>query len=34
MNKMIEKFKNEDIAVHCNTQKEYDELMKLLKKKI
>lgn len=32
MNKMIEKFKNEDIAVHCNTQKEYDELMKLLKK--
>ena len=32
MNKMIEKFKNEDIAVHCNTQKEYDELMKLLEK--
>lgn len=32
MNKMIEKFKNENIAVHCNTQKEYDELMKLLEK--
>lgn len=32
MNKMIEKFKNEDIAVHCNTQKKYDELMKLLEK--
>lgn len=32
MNKMIKKFKNEDIAVHCNTQKEYDELMKLLEK--
>lgn len=32
MNKMIEKFKNEDIAVNCNTQKEYDELMKLLEK--
>mgnify|MGYP004516464059 CR=1 FL=1 len=32
MNKMIEKFKYEDIAVHCNTQKEYDELMKLLEK--
>lgn len=30
MNKMIEKFKNEDIAVHCNTQEEYDKLMKLL----
>ena len=30
MNKMIEKFKNERIAVHCNTQKEYDKLMKLL----
>lgn len=32
MNKMIEKFKNERIAVHCNTQQEYDELMKLLEK--
>lgn len=32
MNKMIERFKKEDIAVHCNTQKEYDELMKLLEK--
>lgn len=32
MNKMIEKFKNERIAVHCNTQEEYDELMKLLEK--
>ena len=32
MNKMINKFKNENIAVHCNTQKEYDELMKLLEK--
>lgn len=30
MNKMIEKFKNEKIAVHCNTQEEYDELMELL----
>lgn len=30
MNKMIEKFKNERIAVHCNTQEEYDELMRLL----
>lgn len=32
MNKMIERFINERIAVHCNTQKEYDELMKLLEK--
>lgn len=32
MNKMIEKFKNENIAVHCNTQEEYDELMRLLEK--
>lgn len=32
MNKMIEKFKNERIAVHCNTQEEYDELMRLLEK--
>lgn len=32
MNKMIEKFKNENIAVHCNTQEEYDKLMKLLEK--
>lgn len=32
MNKMIERFRNEKIAVHCNTQKEYDELMKLLEK--
>lgn len=32
MNKMIEKFKYEDIAVHCNTQEEYDELMRLLEK--
>jgi virulence-associated protein VapD len=32
MNKMIEKFKNERIAVHCNTQEEYDELMELLEK--
>lgn len=32
MNKMMEKFKNENIAVHCNTQKEYDELMRLLEK--
>lgn len=30
MNKMVEKFKSEDIAVHCNTQEEYDKLMKLL----
>lgn len=32
MNKMIEKFKNENIALHCNTQEKYDELMKLLEK--
>lgn len=32
MNKMIERFKSEKIAVHCNTQEEYDELMKLLDK--
>ena len=32
MNKMIEKFKNENIALHCNTQEEYDELMRLLGK--
>ena len=32
MNKMIEKFKNERIAVHCKTQEEYDELMRLLEK--
>lgn len=32
MNKMIERFKNENIAVHCNTQEEYDELMRLLEK--
>lgn len=32
MNKMIERFKNENIAVHCNTQKEYDKLMRLLEK--
>lgn len=32
MNKMIEKFKNERIAIHCNTQEEYDELMRLLEK--
>ena len=30
MNKMIERFKNEKIAVHCNTEKEYEKLMKLL----
>lgn len=30
MNKMIERFKNKKIAVHCKTQKEYDELMELL----
>lgn len=32
MSKMIEKFKNERIVVHCNTQEEYDELMRLLEK--
>lgn len=32
MNKMIERFKKEGMAVHCNTQKEYDKLMKLLEK--
>lgn len=32
MNKMIARFKSEKIAVHCNTQEEYDELMKLLEK--
>lgn len=32
MNKMIERFKKEGMAVHYNTQKEYDKLMKLLEK--
>lgn len=32
MDKMIERFKNEKIAVHCNTQDKYDTLMKLLEK--